>query len=135
MSDRVCCKGTVGCRGLAENHACYVLSECQAYEVHKVQCTRKENHDGNCLYDKKGVVCPPQDAYSIGYENARRRYESKQAIPMILECPKCGYRHIDEGEFATKVHHTHACQTCGHCWRPAIVCTVGVQFLPGFKNG
>ena len=55
-------------------------------------------------------------------------------VPMILHCPKCGGRHIDEGEFATKPHHTHACQECGVVWRPAIVHTVGVRFLPGFKN-
>lgn len=56
-------------------------------------------------------------------------------IPMILTCPSCSKRHIDEGEFATKPHHTHACQHCGMVWRPAIVPTVGVRFLPGFKNG
>lgn len=55
-------------------------------------------------------------------------------IPLLLWCPECGGRHIDAGEFATKPHHTHACQYCGHCWRPAIVNTVGVQFLPGFRN-
>lgn len=56
-------------------------------------------------------------------------------IPMILACPVCWERHIDKGEFATtKAHHTHACQHCGVCWRPAIVPTVGVQFLPGFKD-
>jgi predicted RNA-binding Zn-ribbon protein involved in translation (DUF1610 family) len=55
-------------------------------------------------------------------------------VPMILNCPSCGERHIDEQEFATKRHHTHACQHCGMVWRPAIVATVGVQFLPGFKN-
>ena len=33
-----------------------------------------------------------------------------------------------------KSHHTHACQTCGMVWRPAIIATVGVQFLPGFKD-
>jgi hypothetical protein len=55
-------------------------------------------------------------------------------IPMLLWCPECGERHVDEGEFATRIHSTHACQNCGHCWRPAIVPTVGVRFLPGFKN-
>lgn len=53
---------------------------------------------------------------------------------MLLHCPMCGERHIDTGRFARKLHHTHACQGCGHVWRPAIVPTVGVQFLPGFKN-
>jgi hypothetical protein len=55
-------------------------------------------------------------------------------IPMRLECPACGELHIDVGEFATKPHHTHACQSCGAVWRPAVVPTVGVRFLPGFKN-
>lgn len=64
-----------------------------------------------------------------------------EPIPMRLICPgrnpdgtPCARLHIDEGEFATKPHHTHACQFCGEVWRPAIVPTVGVQFLPGFKN-
>lgn len=57
-----------------------------------------------------------------------------EPIPMLLWCPECGKRHIDEGEFSTKVHHTHFCQNCDHAWRPAIVPTVGVQFLPGFKD-
>lgn len=52
--------------------------------------------------------------------------------PMILTCPSCGERHIDEGEFATKAHHTHACQSCGMVWRPAVCPTVGVRFLPGY---
>lgn len=56
-------------------------------------------------------------------------------IPMRLTCPECKNLHIDVGEFATKPHHTHACQHCGNVWRPALVNTVGVQFLPGFKNG
>lgn len=62
-------------------------------------------------------------------------------IPMRLHCPArlsdgsmCGVLHVDEGEFADRPHHTHACQTCGNTWRPALVPTVGVQFLPGFRT-
>lgn len=55
-------------------------------------------------------------------------------VPMLLWCPACSERHIDCGEFETKEHHTHACQHCGMVWRPAVVATVGVQFLPGFKD-
>ncbi len=57
-------------------------------------------------------------------------------VPMLLFCPFCHFRHIDRGEFAQKSHHTHACQGpgCGMVWRPAIVPTVGVEYLPGFKN-
>lgn len=58
----------------------------------------------------------------------------EEPIPMILTCPVCNARHIDKHEFATKVHHTHACQHCGMVWRPAVVPTVGVQFLPDFKD-
>ena len=55
-------------------------------------------------------------------------------VPMLLWCPLCGRRHIDRGAFAERPHHTHACQHCGHVWRPAIVDTVGVAFLPGFHD-
>jgi predicted RNA-binding Zn-ribbon protein involved in translation (DUF1610 family) len=57
-----------------------------------------------------------------------------EPISMILMCPACGERHYDVGEFATKPHHTHACQECGFVWRPAVVPTLGVRFLPGFRN-
>lgn len=57
------------------------------------------------------------------------------SIPMLLHCPMCGERHVDKGVWETKLHHTHACQSCGHVWRPAKVATVGVQFLPGYKDG
>lgn len=59
---------------------------------------------------------------------------SATAMLIRLHCPTCHELHIDTGEFATKPHHTHACQNCGAVWRPAIVATVGVQFLPGFKD-
>jgi hypothetical protein len=67
-----------------------------------------------------------------------RRWHSApvQGIPMILICPAkgCGERHIDNAQFAIMPHHTHSCQSCGFTWRPAVVPTVGVQFLPGFKD-
>lgn len=63
-----------------------------------------------------------------------RTSEQDPPIPMILPCPMCKEKHIDRGKFATKIHHTHACQKCGMVWRPAIVATVGVEFLPGYKD-
>jgi len=74
------------------------------------------------------------------YDHIRSRlqtageFELVGGVPMLLWCPECGERHVDEGEFATKIHHTHACQACGHVWRPAVVPTCGVRFLPGFKS-
>lgn len=80
-----------------------------------------------------------RDAYQHAAEMATTCGDEAKAqqpapIPMRLPCPGCGALHIDEGEFATRPHHTHACQDCGLCWRPAVVPTVGVRFLPGFKN-
>lgn len=65
---------------------------------------------------------------------ARAPSTEPEPIPMIMFCPLCGGRHIDEDDFVTKPHRDHACQKCGHVWRPALVPTVGVQFLPGYKN-
>lgn len=67
-------------------------------------------------------------------EHIAERLKIGGPVQMLLWCPSCGDRHIDVGEFATKVHHTHACQSCGMVWRPAVVATVGAQWLPGFKN-
>ncbi len=78
--------------------------------------------DGREVIDMHGIALRADAALPV------------QPIPMILHCPDCSARHIDVGEFASKAHHTHACQGCGLVWRPAIVPTVGVQFLPGFKN-
>jgi predicted RNA-binding Zn-ribbon protein involved in translation (DUF1610 family) len=78
-------------------------------------------------FDEEGVK-------SLLSQIHKMREQLLKPVPMVLHCPQCNGRHIDEGEFATKHHHTHACQHCGFVWRPAIVPTVGVQFLPGFKN-
>lgn len=74
------------------------------------------------------------DAGLIGVRPAIAKDAAATPIPMILTCPMCSARHIDRGEFATKPHHTHACQSCGMVWRPAIAPTVGVEFLPGFRD-
>jgi ribosomal protein L32 len=58
----------------------------------------------------------------------------RRTVPMLLTCPICTERHIDEAAFAVKAHHTHACQNCGHVWRPAKINTHGVRFLPGYSN-
>lgn len=58
----------------------------------------------------------------------------QQPIPMRLFCERCHEQHVDKGRFATHPHHTHTCQNCGLTWRPAKVFTVGVQFIPGFKD-
>lgn len=77
-----------------------------------------------------------QSSYIEVFETLKREEEIALARPveLILSCPSCGKRHIDEGVWATRVHHTHSCQWCGVTWRPAVRATVGVKFLPGFRN-
>lgn len=75
-----------------------------------------------------------QAAAMVRYMLGSMPADDAAPVPMLLHCPQCKVRHIDEGAFLLKAHHTHACQRCGHVWRPAIVPTVGVRFLPGFKN-
>ena len=43
--------------------------------------------------------------------SVNKYYEAK------IHCPKCGEQHIDEGEFARRLHHKHLCTSCGHVWR------------------
>jgi len=91
-------------------------------------------------------VHDPQGVWSAvtHYVTGQPKTPPVAPVPMLLSCPVCHTRHYDEGEFATKPHHTHACQgyvevegkrrRCGHVWRPALVPTVGVEALPGFIN-
>jgi predicted RNA-binding Zn-ribbon protein involved in translation (DUF1610 family) len=81
-----------------------------------------------------GHEADKKSLYSRINELTQERETYAAPIHLLLTCPMCGERHIDAGEFATKPHHTHSCQFCGMTWRPAIVATVGVQFLPGFKD-
>jgi transcription elongation factor Elf1 len=91
-------------------------------------------HDGAA--EKPPILCARcSQGMRIAALEQELMAERESPIPIRLECPSCGELHIDEGAFATKPHHTHACQHCGHVWRPAVRATVGVRFLPGFKNG
>lgn len=47
----------------------------------------------------------------------------------ILNCPRCEKQHIDEGEWAKRLHHTHRCLHCGHEFRIEPY-TFGVAELP-----
>lgn len=71
--------------------------------------------------------------------------QEPKPFPILLYCPLCHTKHVDEGEFATKPHHTHSCQgfvtdsagkrrRCGHSWRPAKGPTVGIEHIEGFVN-
>lgn len=84
-------------------------------------------------FDNVGGDARPYEQYLIGIIAGLRKPE-QDPIPMLLWCPVCGTRHVDAGEFATRSHRDHSCQACGLTWRPAKVATVGVRFLPGYKD-
>lgn len=106
--------------------------------------TKIEHRDGRTTETKYNYMIAIGDLIGTGYTSTPKieievvdpLEPNPTPVPMLLTCPipLCGARHIDTGAFATKVHHTHSCQQCGHTWRPAVVPTVGVQFLPGFKS-
>jgi hypothetical protein len=54
-------------------------------------------------------------------------------IDMILFCPSCGAKHVDEPEpasgWANPPHKSHLCHGCGTIWRPASVPTNGVASI------
>lgn len=79
------------------------------------------------------VKCPPQKLIGV-IQATEQHLANPPPLPMLLWCPECGERHIDRGAFAAQPHHTHACQECGMTWRPAVVATCGVLFLPGFRD-
>ncbi len=77
---------------------------------------------------------PHENNANIIVEVQALKEQLKKPIDMILWCPMCHARHIDEGDFATQSHKTHACQSCGAVWSQASVPTRGVRFLPGYKD-
>ncbi len=82
---------------------------------------------------------------------AKMRVKVTEPIPMILYCPNCFRQHIDKPEpcyhcgnpdrdgcglmdagyrcikWDNPPHRSHLCAHCGHIWRPADVCTTGVE--------
>lgn len=101
-----------------------------ALSVYRAKKAKTFTHEVALSYD----VVDAMDVARAMLEASPAYPATPMPIPMILTCPACGERHVDVGEFATKAHHTHACQSCGMVWRPAKVNTVGVQFLPGYKD-
>lgn len=66
-------------------------------------------------------------------ERWRKLAEARDPVPMILFCPRCGTRHIDQADPANgwlnEPHRSHLCASCGTIWRPADIATVGVASI------
>lgn len=91
------------------------------------------------------------DAATLDSMARQERRLSQHPIPMILHCPACNTQHIDKAEPCSQCcnpdrdgcglmdagyrcikwdnppHRSHVCASCGHIWRPADVCTTGVE--------
>lgn len=50
---------------------------------------------------------------------------------MILNCPACGARHVEDKKSERAGHAVHDCHFCGVKFQPALVHTMGVKFLTG----
>lgn len=86
------------------------------------------------------TVADDLNLHGVSFEVDGQRINPKRVrvhtapLKIRLPCPVCREIHVDDGIWATKPHHTHACQYCGNVWRPAVENTTGVRFLPDFKN-
>lgn len=98
-----------------------------------VEVLRKAWRNDGAEGESVHLVCDAVEWYRDTLAETSEAY-TLTPVPMLLWCPACHERHVDEGEFATKPHATHACQKCGLVWKPAKVPTVGVQFLPGYRD-
>lgn len=83
---------------------------------------------------RQGAVCQLDTITLLEQRITSLEAQLRGPIPMILFCPMCGARHVDKGKFATEPHKSHSCQGCGFTWSPSHRHTVGVQFLPGYKD-
>lgn len=104
----------------------------------KYEAPVKSAHDAAVAsgYPSGDAVSAIQQHHAAWLRAKSRVEELERPVPLILHCPVCHTRHVDEGEQATTPHRTHACQNprCGHLWAPAVVTTVGVWTLPGCLN-
>jgi len=66
------------------------------------------------------VIAQDAEVAELRAERDRLQRACDEGLPReLLLCPACGQMHIDGAngvEFATRPHHTHLCQHCGHVW-------------------
>lgn len=46
-------------------------------------------------------------------DHVQARKKPSLILPLALNCPSCGARHVDEGEWESRPHRTHLCLECG----------------------
>lgn len=88
----------------------------------------RENYDFHFATLEQRVIVENR-MFIARMEVWQKFHESQHLTPvsMILFCPYCRRQHVDEGEWVTRAHSSHACVYCNHVWRAADVPTVGVD--------
>ena len=89
--------------------------------------TQTDYHCGVCASLGLNPSHPPGETRTVVMTSPYvASKESQTPVALGLWCPKCGTRHFDRGEWATRLHKTHLCESCGNEWRPYEYPTVGV---------
>lgn len=86
-------------------------------ELHRAMWGMQAEH-------RTALVREEEKGYAKGLKDARL-----EPIEMILHCPTCQRRHVDEEEWRKIPHRSHLCDGCGCVWRPADVPTIGVKSI------
>ncbi len=104
--------------GLSDCPYCGSPVGCDEYPAHRHAIVGFPDHHGSfvaeCPKCPAGMIADTLDELRAAW-NRRAAPPAPERKP--LNCPECGKPHVDRGEWATKPHHTHLCEHCGHKWR------------------
>lgn len=84
--------------------------------------------------EKVATPAPSPAADVLGAQTQSEAFRASagdKPTPMVLHCPQCKLKHVDEGIWATLPHRWHLCEACKHEWKPSAGYTVGVEEVPG----
>lgn len=70
------------------------------------------------ITDTQEFIRQTDKAEELINKAAKLLTEVKAIESKELNCPSCGARHLDTGEWYNKPHKTHLCLECGRTWRP-----------------
>lgn len=78
--------------------------------------------DGDCPHEHANDCLKELTTLLNERSDEAKALLNPESYRVLLVCPKCSERHIDKGEFAKRLHHTHQCNLCGFQWRVEPYC-------------
>jgi hypothetical protein len=91
-----------------------------------VEITRRDPMDNPAI-----DVTGPTIEKDLAHLNAPPHYQIvPNPLPLVLNCPSCGFPHVDNEYWRKRLHKTHLCASCRFEWQPSIFNTVGVDSMP-----